>query len=218
MRFRFSRLVLAVVLLALPAKVLQAQALSVRNTSHYLGDDRWEWTVFLNGDSKTLMGIAHVEYMLHPTFPNPLQKVTSIGDPAKAFALTATGWGVFEVGIRVMFRDGSVTTLKHMLTFAAARNACTQNIVVDERHYKAIEDAHFKNDIYVYVGEVKDKRKEVPSNVFLFRADRAKWGTSGKLKESEFLRRAATEGMTLRNERPDALWLLRTQKGGEALQ
>jgi transcription initiation factor IIF auxiliary subunit len=96
-----------------------AQELSFSNTSRYLCDGRWEWTVFIQALPEVLTEIKHVEYKLHPTFPNPVQKVDSLGDQRYPFGLTRTGWGVFEISIRVVFKNRRVHPLKHMLTFEA---------------------------------------------------------------------------------------------------
>jgi transcription initiation factor IIF auxiliary subunit len=95
-------------------------AVSAGNISHYAGDDRWDWTVFLISDNKTLDDIQCVDYTLHPTFPDPVRKVCMRGtSPGQGFFLKSNGWGTFTIGIRVTFRDGEVAALTHTLTFAA---------------------------------------------------------------------------------------------------
>jgi transcription initiation factor IIF auxiliary subunit len=96
-----------------------AQDISAANTSRYVGDRRWEWTVFVQASPETLKGINCVEYTLHPTFPDPVRRRCDLGDPRFPFALTTNGWGTFEIPIRVLFKDGRERTLKHMLSFAA---------------------------------------------------------------------------------------------------
>ena len=84
------------------------------NTAKYLGNQLWEWTVFIETDKETLSQIEYVEYILHPTFPNPIRRV-SITD--NKFALTAKGWGSFEINIRVAFKDNTERHLTHILEF-----------------------------------------------------------------------------------------------------
>lgn len=96
-----------------------AQELSSSNISRYLCNGRWEWTVFIQAAPEVLRDIKHVEYKLHPTFPNPIQKVDSFGDRRHPFGLTRIGWGVFEISITVLFKNGRTQPLKHMLTFDA---------------------------------------------------------------------------------------------------
>lgn len=88
--------------------------ITTRNTAENLGNGQWRWTVSLSTDSKTLSEIDCVEYTLHPTFPNPKQRVCTRGNN---FALTGTGWGIFEIGVRVIFKDGTEKRLTHMLRF-----------------------------------------------------------------------------------------------------
>lgn len=93
------------------------------NTSKYLGNGQWYWTVFIAADANTLKGVQCVEYTLHPTFPQPIQRVCQQGNvPGQAFPLSASGWGTFEVIIRVIFYDGRVIFLKHMLQFEAVQS------------------------------------------------------------------------------------------------
>ena len=60
----------------------------------YIGDaegDRWKWKAFLDDfGSGDLADVESVEYVLHPTFPKPVQE---INDPEDGFALEADGGG-----------------------------------------------------------------------------------------------------------------------------
>ncbi len=96
-----------------------AQEISAANVSRYVGDRQWEWTVFIEASPATLSRIRCVEYTLHPTFPNPVQRRCQLGDPRFPFGLSTRGWGTFEIAIRVLFSDGREQALKHMLVFAA---------------------------------------------------------------------------------------------------
>jgi transcription initiation factor IIF auxiliary subunit len=94
-----------------------AQEISAGNTSRYLGDDRWSWTVFLKASPQVLNNIECVEYILHPTFPDPVQRVCKLGDQNYPFALSASGWGTFRIRIRVFMQNGRDKDLTHNLTF-----------------------------------------------------------------------------------------------------
>lgn len=102
------------ILLPLPS---EAQEVSADNIARYLGNDRWTWTVFIKGSPQALNNIECVEYTLHPTFPNPVQRVCSLGDQQYPFALSATGWGTFQIRIRVFMKDGGHQDLAHYLRF-----------------------------------------------------------------------------------------------------
>lgn len=88
--------------------------ITTRNTAKYVGDKRWDWTVYIDTDQKTLSSIDHVQYTLHPTFPNPVREVY---DPRNGFALSSNGWGTFVIEIKVFFKDGSTKDLRHKLRF-----------------------------------------------------------------------------------------------------
>jgi transcription initiation factor IIF auxiliary subunit len=95
-----------------------AENVSAHNTSRYIGDDHWEWTIFITAPPTLLAQIKCVEYTLHPTFPKPSRR--SICDPGtstQSFPFTATGWGTFDVPVRIIFRDGRVQNLTHTLAF-----------------------------------------------------------------------------------------------------
>ena len=86
----------------------------VANTAVPISDREWRWTVFVEADDKTLSEIECVDYTLHPTFSDPVKTVCTRGNQ---FALTATGWGTFEVGVRIIFTDRTEQRLSHMLRF-----------------------------------------------------------------------------------------------------
>jgi transcription initiation factor IIF auxiliary subunit len=115
----FTKSALLYVVLTMLATSGFAQELSAANTSRPLEKGWWEWTVYITGAPKVLKQIECVEYTLHPTFPKPVNRVCSIGDDRYPFALSATGWGTFRVGIRVFLSDGQVSELTHDLKFSA---------------------------------------------------------------------------------------------------
>ena len=90
-------------------------ALKVKNTSTYAGAGRWDWTIFLDADPDTLGRVAYVEYILHPTFPNPVRKVCK--GPETRFSYSTNGWGTFTVKVKVEYKDSSVEMLSHPLVF-----------------------------------------------------------------------------------------------------
>jgi transcription initiation factor IIF auxiliary subunit len=99
------------------SQTARAQELSAANTAAYAGDGRWNWSAYIQASPEALRRIRCVEYTLHPTFPEPVRRVCAIGNAAHPFALSSNGWGVFEIGIRVMFNNGEERLLRHMLRF-----------------------------------------------------------------------------------------------------
>ncbi len=93
------------------------QDISTANTSVYVGNDRWDWTIYVKAEPATLSKIEYVEYTLHPTFPNPVKRVFEIGNAAYPFGLPSNGWGTFEIKVKVVLKNGAILNLKHLLQF-----------------------------------------------------------------------------------------------------
>jgi len=66
----------------------------------------YSWTIYLDENPAVLNAIKYVEYLLHPTFRYPLQKVENLQKYPR-FSYTATGWGEFTVKVKVVFKDPS---------------------------------------------------------------------------------------------------------------
>lgn len=105
----------------LPTTVPGARnTITTGNTSKYVGEGRWDWSVFIVADDRTLQEIKCVEYMLHPTFPEPVRTVCERGPGGgKGFVLSSNGWGTFTVGVKITFADGEIRQLRHELQFAS---------------------------------------------------------------------------------------------------
>jgi transcription initiation factor IIF auxiliary subunit len=87
-------------------------ALSVQQDTSYLGNDRWAWSVQLNGTAAELDDVDHVVYVLDPTFHNP---VRDIRDRASNFRLKDSTWGTFTIYVKIVHRDGHEESLEHNL-------------------------------------------------------------------------------------------------------
>jgi transcription initiation factor IIF auxiliary subunit len=70
--------------------------------------------VFVDEDKEILEKIQYVEYLLHPTFPNPRKLAY---DRESRFALRSAGWGEFTIKAMVHFTDGKTEQVKHSLDF-----------------------------------------------------------------------------------------------------
>lgn len=66
--------------------------------------DFYDWEVFVDESPEVIDKIDHVTYFLHKTFPNSVRTVTA---PETDFSLNSRGWGEFDIGIKVTFKDGS---------------------------------------------------------------------------------------------------------------
>lgn len=78
----------------------------VQNRTYY------RWRVFLDEPQTVLDTIAEVQYLLHPTFPEPLQVRK---DPNDKFAFETSGWGEFTIIITVRYKDGSEEKISYHL-------------------------------------------------------------------------------------------------------
>ena len=87
-------------------------ALRIGQDYKYVGEDYWEWSVWIDGPKKELDRVESVTYTLHPTFPKPVRIVESRED---RFRLSTAGWGVFTLYAKVEHKDGSTERLKHEL-------------------------------------------------------------------------------------------------------
>jgi transcription initiation factor IIF auxiliary subunit len=76
------------------------------------GAEHFKLRLFLEGQ---LGNVESVEYELHPTFQNPVRKVTQ---REGGFPLDLWTWGEFEVPVTVRFKDGSVKELVHDLSYS----------------------------------------------------------------------------------------------------
>jgi hypothetical protein len=69
----------------------------------YSGRKYYTWRVFVDEDESILNCIAEVEYILHPTFPNPVQERTNADNK---FAVEMSGWGEFMINITIKLNNG----------------------------------------------------------------------------------------------------------------
>ena len=88
-----------------------AKSMGRRGDSEY-----FQRRIFVDEPPEVLAKIAEVEYLLHPTFPQPHQVRRNASDK---FALESAGWGEFNVLITVKHRDGSEEHTKYYLTLTS---------------------------------------------------------------------------------------------------
>jgi len=89
-----------------------------RAISTVQGRNYYNWRVFVDEPVQVLSQIAEVQYMLHPTFPNPFQVRSN---PNDQFALENIGWGQFTIQIMIRFKDYSVETTSYYLDLTKRR-------------------------------------------------------------------------------------------------
>lgn len=84
------------------------------------GQDWYEWIIYVDEKEEILEKINSVEYLLHPSFPNPLRKRTN---KENNFALESSGWGEFYVKITVFFKNGSRLDTSYYLDLSKTWNS-----------------------------------------------------------------------------------------------
>jgi transcription initiation factor IIF auxiliary subunit len=84
----------------------------IAQSDKYEGNDWWSWSVWIDGTAEELRGIESVTYTLHPTFANPVRRVT---DRRSKFRLDENGWGGFTIYGRVEMKAGKTRNLKREL-------------------------------------------------------------------------------------------------------
>lgn len=88
--------------------------LKLVNDSNYRGNQNWSWNVWLEGPAVEKNHVESVTYHLHPTFSNPVRRVTN---KSSKFKLSSSGWGEFNIKAEVVLADGTTMTLNHWLQF-----------------------------------------------------------------------------------------------------
>lgn len=180
-----------------------AQAtLSLTNTSKYVGDGRWDWTVYVRGSTAAIGQIKCVEYTLHPTFLKPVRTVCDRGKSTQPFALSANGWGEFMINSRVILKDGSKRPLKYWLTLSeptatgtqkgtatvaqmgATKSGCTALITMTSREASVLAVTEGPAPILVYTEEIHGKGE---SHFYIMKTARGSGIVGDKRSEKEVL-------------------------------
>jgi transcription initiation factor IIF auxiliary subunit len=93
--------------------------LRLKNSSAWQGKDRWKWSVWVDGKQESIEEIDRVEYILHPTFPDPVRLVTN---RASNFKLESKGWGEFMIHANVLTKSGRTLRLNHWLKLSGGES------------------------------------------------------------------------------------------------
>jgi transcription initiation factor IIF auxiliary subunit len=86
--------------------------MEIRQSEEYVTDNWWKWSVWLDAPPAELDNVESVEWRLHPTFPDPIRRVS---DRATNFRLDTAGWGVFPIHASVKLKGGTTLKLRHQL-------------------------------------------------------------------------------------------------------
>ena len=72
----------------------------------------YDWCVFLDEPKNVLADIIAVEYILHPTFPDPVRRIS---DGVHCFALESQAWGEFEIEIRIFLSSKEIQQARYYI-------------------------------------------------------------------------------------------------------
>jgi transcription initiation factor IIF auxiliary subunit len=82
--------------------------LEIQNSWEYQDDDWWEWSAYITG--RSMDKVKWVEYILHPSFRNPVRRETTRAD---GFKMETEGWGTFKLKAVAHMIDGRDVLLTH---------------------------------------------------------------------------------------------------------
>jgi hypothetical protein len=102
-----------------PDSTAQQQAIvkfnnNARPIGNQSGRPYYQWRLFVDEKPEVLDTIQQVDYVLHPTFPDPFR---SSRDREHQFELVASGWGTFRIVITIHFTNGTEAKTSYMLDF-----------------------------------------------------------------------------------------------------
>lgn len=106
----------------------------IRQSSTYVSDRRWDWSIWLAGPTSELDQIDCVTYTLHPTFPNPVRKIRT---RRGGFRLQSSGWGEFTIYIDITQKNGEHFQLRHDLKLSLESNEGTASNIKNTFTMKA---------------------------------------------------------------------------------
>jgi hypothetical protein len=119
--------------------------LSMDQAAERISATRFGWQVWLNGSDEDLNAVDRVTYHLHPTFVEPERTVT---DRSTNFILRSEGWGEFNVGATVFYKNGQTEELGLDLAFPSSAEEASEGTkvfisfaAVDGRIASAVSEA-----------------------------------------------------------------------------
>ncbi|EHK53337.1 pYEATS domain-containing protein [Allomesorhizobium alhagi] len=103
--------------MALSTSDARSQDVDIDNVARKARGNQFEWTAYVVADDSELRNIKCVVYTLHPTFPDPVQRICDTDNPRYPFGLTVSGWGSFNLRTKIEFKNGSSKEVVHRVDF-----------------------------------------------------------------------------------------------------
>lgn len=95
-------------------------SLRLENDSEPHSEGWWKWSVWVEGSAEDFSAIESVTYRLHPTFPNPVVRVS---DASTKFRLSSVGWGEFAISADAQMSDGRTVRLERWVELGGPKAA-----------------------------------------------------------------------------------------------
>ncbi len=89
-------------------------SLLMKQDSHYVGRNQWEWSVWLEGPAEELDQVDHMFYNLGTGFNRPVREVY---DRETNFRLSTFAWDPTVLYAKAIFKDGHEQHFEHQVEF-----------------------------------------------------------------------------------------------------
>jgi len=93
------------------ARFNQVTQQQIKNTSSFVRRGVYNWKIYIDAPQSVLDAISYVEYTLHPTFRPPVVR----GNAGSQFSYSSSGWGEFNIKVKVVYRNNVVQSFEHWL-------------------------------------------------------------------------------------------------------
>lgn len=98
--------------------IVKDKILTIGNTHLKIDEDVHKWCCYVKSNNDD---IEKVKFILHPTFKDNIITVSK-----SPFQIEKVGWGIFDIQLKITFKDGEEKETKHKLSF---ENDITENNV-----------------------------------------------------------------------------------------
>jgi len=161
-------------------------SIRIEQSSAYVGENRWNWSVWITGPAAELDQIDHVTYTLHPTFPNPVREIRA---RKGGFRLKSNGWGEFTIYLDIAYKDGKHQQLSHDLRLTSEISAKDNNTEQSNDTEIALHMNEFvpdlKNTAQEFLRKAIDAAvKHIPQKIIFISGGAADAEVLGRLRES----------------------------------
>ncbi len=91
------------------------------------GREHYNIRIYVDASPEKLHSIELVEYQLHPSFPRPKRRSF---DRDSRFAIEIWTWGLFEIAVKIHFRNGESKEMSHDVKYDLPPDSGTNYVQV----------------------------------------------------------------------------------------